>query len=393
MGDISRHRDIYLHTRDITPQDLLDKCKLSRGELTYLELGNYLTDVSQFRDPVSYIFSKRRIWNKDIIPKVSDKAGAYRALGALAGMASVAAGEVIKSVNSGVPAQVAQYTEPAVATLGALLLILPTETYADIAGADDWIDKMFGIPAERAAGTGDTKDENHYGLVGQYFRDFIEGITQLLFADNISNKVKGEWGKLDRIPMNAVRDIFKVFYTQYYPHEHTDQPPYVWDASKRPQHPSWYGAAKRGRSLQYPDAGVMNAVDNHYIQYLSENLSAVEAEWKKLKPDDSGGRHRLLVRMGKLCHGIEDWYFHSNIVELIRLRTFRPAKAANETDEDFLQRFVENIAKQEPEFINADPIERLHLKRILFRRLRFPFYRKVRKRIVQGSLVIKHRRL
>jgi len=376
MGDISRHRDIYFHIREITPEDLLGKCRLSKGELTYLELGNYLTDVSQFRDPVSYIFSKQRIWREKVIPKVSDKVSALRALSVLAGAASLAAGEIIKSNNSGVPAQVSKYAEPTLAGLGGLIAIIPTDTYAGVANADDWIDKMFGIPAEQSAGTGAAKDEHHYGLVGEFFRSFINGITQLLFADNVQNKVKGDWGNLDRIPSNKVTDIFKGFYTQYFPHEHTDQPPYVWDASKRPQYPHWYAPSKRGRTLKSLDVGVMNAVDDHYIQYLSENLSAVESEWLKLKPQDNDGRRRMLVRMGKLCHGIEDWYFHSNIVELIRLRGFRPVQVSGESDEGFLQRFVDAIAKTEPEFVNAGPVEQLRLKRILFRRLRFPFYEK-----------------
>ena len=73
MGDVSRHRDIFLSSRNAVPTTLLGQAKVSRDDLTYVELGNYLTDVSQFRDPVTYIFTKRRIWREKVIPKVADK--------------------------------------------------------------------------------------------------------------------------------------------------------------------------------------------------------------------------------------------------------------------------------------------------------------------------------
>lgn len=31
--------------------------------------------------------------------------------------------------------------------------------------------------------------------------------------------------------------------------------------------------------------------------------------------------------MGKLLHGVEDWYFHSNVVELFRLRSHTRPRA------------------------------------------------------------------
>ena len=46
MGDISRHRDIFLNTRATTPASLLAKVGLTAGELTYLELGNYLVRIT-----------------------------------------------------------------------------------------------------------------------------------------------------------------------------------------------------------------------------------------------------------------------------------------------------------------------------------------------------------
>lgn len=374
MGDISRHRDIFLNTREAIPPALLGKCKLTAGDLTYLEMGNYLTDVSQFRDPVMYIFAKQRIWREFILPKAGDKAIAYRVLGALAGAAGVAASQLLKDRLSGIPSDVAKYGGPVLAGLGTILATLPTDTYADIGGADEWIDAMFGTPVERTAGDLKRRDEKHYGYVGQFFRFFVEGITHLLFAQEIPNKVKGDWGKLSRIGQGRVTAVFDEFYTQYYPHEHTDQPPYVWDASERPKHPRWYGPSKRQRSLTEPEIGVMNAVDDHYVQYLSEGLADLERDWRALKPGDGEGRQRMLVRMGKLLHGVEDWYFHSNVVELFRLRSHTPAQGAAEPDEEFLKRFVRETAAKDPEFARADKATQLRLQRRFYRRLRFPTY-------------------
>ncbi|RYY55173.1 MAG: hypothetical protein EOO05_19695, partial [Chitinophagaceae bacterium] len=374
MGDISRHRDIFLNTREGIPASLLDKCKLKRNDLTYLEMGNYLTDVSQFRDPVMYIFSKQRVWRDFIIPKAGDKAMAYRAVAALASVASAAVATQVSDWISGTGGKVAAGAAGVLAGAAGVLALLPTDTFADIGGADEWIDQMFGTPIELTIGDLKQRDEKHYGYVGQFFQYAIEGMTQLLFAQDVTNKVKGDWGKLDRIPDASVQSVFKEFFTQYYPHEHTDQPPYTWDASRRPEKEDWYGPGKRQRNLIDKEVGVMNAVDKHYVQYLSEGLAQLQEEWKKIKPDDNTARHKWLVRMGKLLHGVEDWYFHSNVVELIRMRAHRPAQGETEATEDFLKRFVTETAGKDPEFILADGPEKIRLQRRLYRRLRFPVY-------------------
>jgi hypothetical protein len=394
MGDISRHRDIFLNTREAIPGELLAKCKLAADDLTYLELGNYLTDVSQFRDPVMYIFSKQRIWRELILPKVADEAMAYRALAAMAALAALGAARAAKEITSGTLEDIASYAGPTLAGAAAIIALLPTDTYADIGGADEWIDLMFGTPLEKIPGgaaetlvNAQKRDTKHYGYVGQFFRHFIEGITQMLFAAEVSNKAEGEWGKLARIPQQRVTDVFEKFFTQYYPHEHTDQPPYVWDASRRPARADWYGPSRRQATLVDPNIGVMNAVDVHYVQYLSEELADVEHEWRKLEDADVGGRQQLLVRLGKLLHGIEDWFFHSNVVELIRLRGHTPAQGPGETSEDFLKRFVEELSKTDPEFKTiADRREIVRLKRRVYRRLRFPAYERGNKKNSGGIL-------
>jgi len=379
MGDISRHRDIFLFTRQAVSPQLLSGARLTAGDLTYLELGNYLTDVSQFRDPVTYIFAKQRVWRDFVIPATRDRAKLYRALSALAAGAALAASQYIKSLTSGTAADVAEAAGLGLAAAGGIFAALPADTYADLADADEWIDALFGTPLERTPlaptpGAQAKRDDRHYGYLGQFFRHFIEGTTQLLFAQDVKKRATGAWGTITPIPDTRVKEVFDKFFTQYYPHEHTDQPPYVWDASKRPAKSSMYGPSRRQANLRDGDIGVMNAVDVHYVAYLAEGLATVEHDWRALKRGDQAGRQQLLVQMGKLLHGVEDWFFHSNVVELLELRSFRPEQLEGESDEEFLKRFVAGVAKRRPEFAAADATERLRLQRRLYRRLRFPAY-------------------
>ncbi|MEU4295194.1 hypothetical protein AB0E63_43835 [Kribbella sp. NPDC026596] len=369
MGDISRHRDIFLFTRETVPPAVLDGARLTADDLTYLELGNYLTDVSQFRDPVTYIFAKQRIWRDFVIPQTKDQTQLLRGLAALGAGAALAASQYLKSLTSGTAADVIEGAGIGVGAIGGILALLPSDTYADLAGADTWIDTLLGTPIDRAA----ANDAKHYGYLGEFFRLFIEGATHFLFAQDVQKRSDGTWGTIKPIPANRVDEVYDEFFTQYYPHEHTDQPPYVWDASKRPSKPL-YQPSRRQANLKDGDVGVMNAVDAHYVTYLAEGLAGLEDDWRALKREDSAGRQRLLVRLGKLLHGVEDWFFHSNVVELVELRGFRPAQLDGESDEDFLKRFVADVAKRRPEFVAADATERLRLQRKLYRRLRFPAY-------------------
>ena len=372
MGDISRHRDIFLFTRESVPAALLDSVRLTADDLTYLELGNYLTDVSQFRDPVTYIFAKQRIWRDFVIPQAQDKTQLLRGLSALGAGAALAASQYLKSLTSGTAADVIEGAGIGVAAIGGILALLPSDTYAALSGADTWIDTLLGTPIERTPGVV-AQDEKHYGYLGEFFRLFIEGATHFIFAQDVQRRSDGAWGTIKPIPANRVAEVYGEFFTQYYPHEHTDQPPYVWDASKRPSKPL-YQPSRRQANLKDGDVGVMNAVDAHYVAYLAEGLARVEDDWRALKRDDQAGRQRLLVRLGKLLHGVEDWFFHSNVVELLELRGFRPAQLDGESDEDFLKRFVTDVAKHRPEFVAADATERIRLQRKLYRRLRYPAY-------------------
>lgn len=378
MGDISRHRDIYLNTREAIPAQLLGRAKISRADLTYLEMGNYLTDVSQFRDPVTYIFAKQRVWREKIMPRIGDKGTALRILSALAAYVTA-----VPLVGAGRSKNAALAS-----VLGALPSLVSNDTLAGIVGLDDWIDGMLGRPVERTPGSGRRRKDEEYGYIGQFFQHFIAGITHLIFAEEIQKKDTGEWGKIDRIPEQRVRAVFEAFFTQYYPHEHTDQPPFVWDASERPKAPKWYAPSRRQQTTSNPTGGVMNAVDEHYVKYLAEELSKVEFEWRRARVSNGEARRKLLVRTGKILHCVEDWYFHSNVVELLNLRGHRPARQAAEDEEAFARRFVREGLKDEPAYRTATRMEQGRLQRRLYRRLRFPVYERGNK-ASSGGIVSK----
>lgn len=367
MGDISRHRDIFLNTRGAIPRELLSSNGFAEGDLTYLELGNYLTDVSQFRDPVFYIFAKQGVWRDEILPGVDDDgkvvlAKALAHLGALAGAAALASAEGSK-----------RFLAPIPLALSPLLKGLNNkinDAIADALGIDDWLDRMLGKPIEKLDADGKRKPED-FGYVGQFFRHFVEGVSHMLFSQGVTQRVKGEWGTISAIPETDLAKVFETFYTQYFPHEHTDQPPYVWDASERPAHPKLYGPGPR--RIEKTD-GIMNIVYEHYIGYLAEGLSTLENDWRKIPKDDQEARRFWLVKMGKLLHGVEDWYFHSNVVELIRLHAKRPGPDDAPDAEDFVRKFVQDELSKEPEYVNGTTATRVQLQRFLYRRLRFPVY-------------------
>lgn len=390
MGDVSRHRDIFLASREAVPAALLGQARLSRDDLTYVELGNYLTDVSQFRDPVTFIFTKRRIWREKVIPRVADKFPIPKAAIAAIGAGLVAGTKLAEDV---LPDEL-EGVLYGVGGSAALAGLLPYDTYADLFGADNWIDAVLGTPMDRSASAQTAsglpgRDLRHYGLLGTFFAHFIEGVTHYLFAQEVRERNKGTWGRVQPIPQSRVSAVYAEFFTQYYPHEHTDQPPYVWDAGRRPQAASMYGESRRQRTLadveRGRERGVMKAVDVHDVQYLAEGLSEVEDEWRRLRPGEAAGRQRLLVRVGKLLHGVEDWFFHSNVVELLALAGYRPRQEDTD-DEQYLRDFVRHVASTRPEFTAVTGARKVRLQRKLYRRLRFPVYREARNAEESGGV-------
>lgn len=373
MGDISRHRDVFLNSKRALPKALLSRLGL-QSELTYLELGNYFTDVSQFRDPVVYIFAKRKIWHEGVLSSLQD-------IGQTAAI-------VLGVIGARIALEGAKKVGAITAAAGALPLLIPKGLVADLLKFDNWLDRLLGKPVELRPGKGPVRESEDFGELGQFFESFTEGITHFLFAADVPERAAGAWRQIDAIPSADLERVNEEFFTQYFPHEHTDQPPYVWDASLRPRHPKLYGPSRRQRSSSTP-GGVVNVVDRHYVQYLAEGLSKLEKEWRGIPPDDVAAKRRWLVRLGKLLHGVEDWYFHSNAVEMLRLLDH--GRMNGESDKKFAERFARKIPagklehrdparRKEPE-LQIPEVER---RRRLWRRLHSPVYHRGDKRRSAG---------
>lgn len=364
MGDISRHRDIFLNTRAALPADLLSRCHLAASDLTYLELGNYLTDVSQFRDPVAFLFAKRGVWRESVLPKAKGPANLAQAIALGAGAAGAAALGKWVSPKWAVASGVGGVVLAALASEERLLAL-----FRDV---DDWLDRMLGVPIDRVP-PGRRRTDAEYGYLGLFFQYFIEGITHMLFSDAVTSHVPGTWAEVGRLPESALTSVFTEHFTQYYPHEHTDQPPYVWDASKRPGKPM-YQPSSRQTTIAAPGRGIMRAVDEDYLGYLAEQLTRLEHTWRGIAESDIASRRKALVRMGKILHGVEDWYFHSNVTELLLLQQFSPGRRAGEDDEAFARRFVLGALQNDEAFLKASYEGRVGLQRKLYRRLLYPDY-------------------
>ncbi len=155
--------------------------------------------------------------------------------------------------------------------------------------------------------------------------------------------------------------VFDFAYTQYYPHEHVDYPPFR--AGIDPL---------RTRAYRPLNRGLMGYLEQH-IQFISEEMSKLEFEWLQNLglPADHPTRCDLLVRLGHILHAVEDFYFHSNVVELRqwdRVLHANPDRQPKENGEDY--RFlVDNSLTG----TNHDT-DSVRLRRRLARRLRYPIY-------------------
>jgi hypothetical protein len=209
MGDISRHRDIYLNSRAALPADLLSRCRLTPSDLTYLELGNYLTDVSQFRDPVAFLFAKRGVWRDSIIPRAAGATdvaqGVVAGLGVLAMPVLALTGHPRWAMVSGLAG-------------GLLPSLITEERLLDLfRDVDDWLDRMLGVPIDRVP-PGRRRTDAEYGYLGLFFQHFIEGITHMLFSEAVTERVPGPWAQVGRLPETALSAAIAEHFTQYYPH-------------------------------------------------------------------------------------------------------------------------------------------------------------------------------
>lgn len=329
MGDLHRHAEIARH--------VIDACAKLRPDEDYvcIELGNYLTDVSQFRDPFAHMYAKRQVWSQ------SKSTGALFWLGLI----------------------------PVFGTLAV-------EAILDFAiDLDEWIDRLLG--KHKPAG-------KRHGEFAGFMTQVIRGVTHTLFAEgapkagDLRARILPQIDGLALLPEAELDRLFAKHFTQYFPHEHSDMPPYVLYGEHRPNH-RLYRRGPRGLS-QYLE---------EYVDSLAESLAKLEVDWKaaSTKPRSDPSRHDVLVRLGNILHAIEDYFFHSNFLELQLWHSLRRGRPSTETDAEYQKWFVDHVREQ---WLPQDPVaaakelvddkwrpSQTQLLRTFMRRLRYPAYRPV----------------
>lgn len=327
MGEILRHAEVFHNTREKTGTLRPDE------DYTYLELGNFLTDVSQFRDPFAHMNAKRTIWQQ------------------------AKSGNLFLSILSAIP------------ILGIL-----SDVILDAVDVEVWLNNLMGDhePAAR-----------RHGKLAEYFQNVILAVTHIIFADDIpqSQQVRSmlppELQGIEPIPPAEVDHVYGQHFTQYWPHEHVDFPPFVLHGDQRPRNRMY----RRGRR------GLIEYLEE-YLKFLTEELTKLEADWKggrNLARTDRA-RHDVLVRFGKLLHAVEDYFFHSNYPELHLWNDLRRGRPREETEEDYRRWFAANWMRSYRAYrgytgyqVGGDgehPEAGTHTtwRRKLMRRLRYPVY-------------------
>ena len=241
MGDVATHEIIENKCRPIANE------YLAATDTMCMEVGNWLTDFSQFRDPTSFISGKYMIWDMK---------------------------------RHG---------------LGAIPLVLDK-----LVDADSYLDDLMGKPGQD-------------GALGTWARNVALAVTLEHFCDQPKTDA-------DKLDVGEVQEIFDKYFTQYYPHEHLDFPPWPWgdlvgdrtDSSVTAHSCLDTNPSSATRKLyQYTD---------DQLVYLSDRLTHIHSQIKDWLDNSSEGSdhkplRKLLCEFGHANHALQDFYFHSNFVE------------------------------------------------------------------------------
>ncbi|WP_261565108.1 hypothetical protein [Frankia gtarii] len=253
MGDVSSHAEIARAVIPLLPPE---------PAAPFFEIGNWLTDVSQFRDPFAHLSGKKTIFEQ--------------------GLNSRAA-------------------LPRVFNLGDLVLRL-----------DNYLDELLGVaPADRAIGrrpgANPAADRPDDGALAKWMRDAL----LLATCNPRITPVLTHLPVLAALPKDEIKGVFDALFTQYFPHEHLDFPPFPSDHPQRGvREPSTVPVAGEPRRvLAYSEA---------QLEYVADLLTAIERDWAHVPAAgaDPARRRELFARLGHASHAVEDWFFHSNFVEL-----------------------------------------------------------------------------
>lgn len=170
-----------------------------------------------------------------------------------------------------------------------------------------YLDELFGEPA---------KIESSSALA-QYLEHLVRLSTSLQFTHKADKDG-------DLIPEPEMRRIFERNFTRYYPHEHLDFPPWPW-ADPSPERQA------------DPGSHLLTTLVEQFV-YVIESLADVQRDWIDSLRDenDTHYRHNVLADLGHTIHAIEDFFFHTDVLELEHLwRSFRTFTATSNKPQQF----------------------------------------------------------
>jgi hypothetical protein len=240
----------------------------------YLDLGSFLTDISQFNDPFNMMSKKWLLQAEKPADEFMDELlGSPGAPGAMAEYFRL----IAKAVARLVFCDLSEFIEALGKRLAIAAVRNPAGALAAAARAGDalWnnVQKMTQPEAGRTQ-----RSKPDLRSIADYLQD-------------------------RKVPHADFEVIFAKHYTQYYPHEHMDMPP--WDPPPASDHFDF---------MPYPSKLISYLED--YKNYLLESFSALEDRFLIQKDYSSLEGRLLLVQTGHLLHAVEDFFFHSNFAEL-----------------------------------------------------------------------------
>jgi len=232
MGDTTTHKEIALQVipilKEARPND----------EMYYFELGNWMTDLSQFRDPTAMVGAEQTIFDLKT-----------------------------NFLTRGLAAVVKDF--------------------------DGYLDDLMGTPGPQG------------GLLAAWFRE-------MCLAGTIE-----KFRKASTIQPARLETLFGDLFTQYYPHEHMDFPPWPRHDIIGERKPSTWS---RHQCSQPPTTGAGRKIYDYQEEqliYISDLLTVIEQKWARQPgtPDVQDEREKVLTRFGHASHAMEDFFFHSNFLE------------------------------------------------------------------------------
>ncbi len=133
-----------------------------------------------------------------------------------------------------------------------------------------------------------------------------------------------------KVEFSIYNRIFDDYFTQYFPHEHLDRYPKDLKAAYPKVGGPGYSVKIASGTNTPPEEGGVPAGSKHLYQYLVDDTKLLAAQLAELddtwaityfrrggRPPDNGDLfwNQGLARLGRVLHGVEDFFAHSNFVE------------------------------------------------------------------------------